>query len=144
MFEFCYIKINSKPIKYLVLFIGMLSSYSCTKTSYQPYNLKEFDHISKTRKILTYTIDTRSKEDYELGHLQHAHNIPFSENFMNDLTAFFKTNSAPKSFLLFFYADNKEITSNQLNEIKQELKYYKHYKFISVNYLNEDFRYPID
>lgn len=133
-----------KNILNIVLLMALFSLFGCSKTTYQGYNLKDFNHYSSTRKVLSYTIDTRSKEDYENGHLPHAHNIPFSKDFMNDLTSFLKDKNTPKSLLLFIYGDTKEITENQKNEIKQELKFYRNYKFISINYLTEDFRYPIE
>lgn len=130
--------------KYSLFILGLVILFSCSKTTYNGYNLTDFNHYSATRKVAHYTIDTRSKEDFEKNHLPHAINIPFSSQFLKDVTAFLNRNNAPKSVLLYIYADTREITENQKNEIKQELKFYSNYKFISINYLTEDFKYPFE
>lgn len=116
----------------------------CSKTTFNGYNLTDFNHISSTRKVWSITIDTRSKEDFDAGHLSHAYNIPFTEHFLNNISTLLDSKNSPKKLLLYIYADTKEITQNQLNEIKQGLDFYSKYSFISINYLTEDFKYPID
>ncbi len=128
-----------KPTRFLILVIA-IAQLSCSKTSYNALNQKDFIHISSTRKVKCFTIDTRSEEDYEKSHINNAVNIPFGASFFNDLKTYLVKHNSPKQTILFLYASTKEITTNQINEIKQEsnLRKITPFKLISISYLNED------
>lgn len=132
-----------KKIKYSLLFFlcGFFVLQSCSKTSYTGLNSTDFNHLSTTRKVFSLTIDTRSEEDYAKNHMQHAINIPFNENFIEDVENYLTSKTNNKSVVLFIYGADAYITQNQVNEIKQNLQHNKHNKIIAVNYLTEDYTY---
>lgn len=124
-----------------VFLCGFFVLQSCTKTVYNGLNFSDLNYKTSTLKVYSLLVDTRSAQDYQIGHINGAINIPFTENFLTDLEKHLTKNNAPNSLVLFMYASTAYITNNQVNEIKQNSKHQKIRKIHAVNYLIDDYTF---
>lgn len=119
----------------LVLILSMFFWGCKNEVEFSSVEDDKFEWTFQTRKINCLLIDLRNANLFNKGHFDHAVNIPYSNNFVEELDAHlskYKQNGAP---MLFVYDENKEETITVIEGLRKQFeKKASKYKIKYVKY----------